>query len=186
MSGASHTTTATHGLWGLVAEFVTPGDVVTAAKAARAAGYDRIDAYTPFPIEELIHEVSHHRSKVPLIVLIGGLLGGLGGFSLCYWTSVIDYPLNIGGRPFNSWPAFIPITFECTILLAGISAVVGMIALNGLPMPYHPLFNVPGFASASRDRYFLSIEARDPRFDRKATADFLRGLNASEVSEVEE
>jgi hypothetical protein len=175
-----------HGLWGLLAEFHTPHGIVEAARAARAKGYEKIDAYTPFPIEELIHEVSPHPSKVPLIVLIGGMIGAIGGFGLCYWASVIEYPMNIGGRPYNSWPAFIPITFECTILLAGISAVVGMIAVNGLPQPYHPVFNVPGFALASRDRYFLSIEADDPRFDREATAEFLRGLDASEVSEVEQ
>jgi hypothetical protein len=179
------TAVSSHRLWGLLAEFHTPDAVVAAARAARGAGYQKIDAYTPFPIEELSHELSPHRSKVPLIVLIGGLFGAVGGFGLCYWASVIEYPLNIGGRPFNSWPAFIPITFECTILLAGISAVVGMIAVNGLPQPYHPLFNVPGFALASRDRYFLSVEATDPSFDRTATADFLRGLAATEVSEVE-
>lgn len=173
-------------LWGLVAEFQTPQAVVNAAKAARAAGYEEVDAYTPFPIDELTHELSHGRSKVPAIVLGGGFLGALGGFGLCYWTSVIDYPLNIGGRPFNSWPAFIPITFETTILLAGIAAVVGMIAVNGLPQPHHPLFGVPGFALASRDRYFLSIEARDRKFDSRGTADFLRGLGPSEVSEVHE
>ncbi len=173
-------------LWGLLAEFRTPSDIVRAARAVRMAGYSDIDAYTPFPIEELTHEVATEKSKVPLIVLTAALLGGLGGFALCYWCSAIAYPLNIGGRPYNSWVAFIPITFECTILLGGIFAVVGMFFVNGLPSPYHPVFNVPGFALASRDRYFLAIEARDPKFDRKATAELLRGLDASEVSEVEE
>ena len=183
---SDHSESRSSRLYGLMAEFDSPDALVAAARRTRELGYRKFDAYTPFPIEELTHELAHKRSKVPLLVLAGGILGALGGFGLCYWTSVIAYPINIGGRPYNSWPAFIPITFETTILLAGISAVVGMILLNGLPQPYHPVFNVPGFALASRDRYFLSIEARDPNFDRKTTADLLRSLEASEVSEVDE
>jgi hypothetical protein len=173
-------------LHGLLAEFDSPAALVAAAEATRQAGYRRTDAFTPFPIEEVAHALGHHHSKVPYMVLTGGILGALGGFGLCYWTSVIAYPMNIGGRPFNSWPSFLPITFECTILLAAFAAVFGMLALNGLPRPYHPVFNVERFTHASRDRYFLCIQADDPRFDRVATRAFLAGLHPSEVSEIED
>jgi hypothetical protein len=172
-------------IYGLMAEFSSAGDLIEAAQAARDAGYRRVDAYTPYPIEALAEALGHHRSKLPPIVLTGGLLGGLGGYFLQYWVAVIEFPLNIGGRPFHSWPAFIVPTFECTILAAALSAVLGMFFLNGLPQPYHPVFNVPRFALASRDRYFLVIEARDPKFDRQATRQFLVDLSASEVSDVE-
>ena len=173
-------------LYGLLAEFDSPAALVAAAEKTRAAGYRRLDAYTPFPIEELAHALGHHRSLVPYLVLAGGISGALGGFGLCYWASVIAYPLNIGGRPFNSWPSFLPVTFECTILLASFAAVFGMFALNGLPRPHHPVFNVDRFRHASRDRYYLCIEAEDPRFDRTATRNFLVSLHPSEVSEVED
>jgi hypothetical protein len=173
-------------LHGLLAEFDSPAALVAAAEATRRAGYRRTDAFTPFPIEEVAHALGHHHSKVPYLVLTGGILGALGGFGLCYWTSVIAYPMNIGGRPFNSWPSFLPITFECTILLAAFAAVFGMLALNGLPRPYHPVFNVERFVHASRDRYFLCIQADDPQFDRVATRAFLAGLHPSEVSEIED
>jgi hypothetical protein len=173
-------------LYGLLAEFETPAALVEAAEKTRAAGYRRLDAYTPFPIEEVAHAMGHHHSKVPYLVLTGGILGALGGFGLCYWTSVIAYPMNIGGRPFNSWPSFLPVTFECTILLSAFAAVFGMLALNGLPRPYHPIFNAERFVHASRDRYFLCIQADDPRFDRTATRAFLASLHPSEVSEVED
>lgn len=173
------------GLYGLAAEFRGAEDLLEAAKRAREAGYTRMDAYTPYPIEELSETVEPHRSKVPLVTLIGGILGGLTGFFLQYWTQVYVYPMNIGGRPHNSWPSFIVVTFELTILFASIAAVVGMIALNRLPMPYHPIFNLPGFQRASRDGFFLAIEAADPLFDRRATAEFLRSVHAREVNEVE-
>lgn len=173
------------GLYGLAAEFRGPQDLLEAAKKAREAGYTRMDAYTPYPIEELSETVEPHRSKVPLVTLIGGILGGLTGFFLQYWTQVYVYPMNIGGRPHNSWPSFIVVTFEMTILFAAFSAVVGMILLNGLPRPHHPIFGTPGFERASRDGFFLAIEARDPRFDRTATEEFLRGVKAREVNEVE-
>jgi hypothetical protein len=173
-------------LHGLLAEFESPTALVAAAAKTYAAGYRRTDAYTPFPIEEVAHALGHHHSKVPYLVLTGGILGALGGFGLCYWTSVIAYPMNIGGRPFNSWPSFLPITFECTILLAAFAAVFGMLALNGLPRPYHPVFNVERFARASRDRYYLCIQADDPQFDPVATRAFLAGLHPSEVCDVEE
>ena len=173
-------------LYGLMAEFATPQALVDAAEKARAEGYRRMDAYTPFPIEALTEALGHHRSKVPLIVLIGGVLGCLGGYALQYWTSAVAYPMNVGGRPYNSWPAFIPVTFEMTILLGVLFAVVGMLALNGLPMPHHPVFNVERFALASRDRYFLCIEARDRHFDLERTRAFLRSLGPCEVTDVED
>jgi Alternative complex III, ActD subunit len=172
-------------LHGLMAEFEEVDQVVAAAKKAREAGYTKLDAYTPFPVEGLSEALGHAKSRVPLVVLLGGLAGGFGGWLLQYWTQVYGYPMNVAGRPHNSWPAFIVPTFECTILLAAIAGVVGMILLNRLPMPYHPVFNVERFTAASRDRYFLCIEADDPRFDRRATEEFLRGLRPAEVAEVE-
>jgi len=171
-------------LYGIMAEFSSPEALLRAARESRAAGYRELDAFTPYPIEELSHELGHHRSRLPLIVLVGGILGAVGGFALQYWTSVIDYPLNVGGRPFNSWPAFIVPTFETTILAAALFAVLGMFFLNGLPMPHHPVFNLPRFALASRDRYFLVVKVKDPLFDRGATRKFLEGLEPSEVAEV--
>jgi Protein of unknown function (DUF3341) len=173
-------------IYGLMAEFHEPGDVVEAAEKAYGAGYRRMDGYSPYPLEPLAEALHLGHSRLPLLVLMGGILGCVGGFALQYWTSVIEYPLNIGGKPLNSWPAFIPPTFETTILLAALTAVFGMLALNGLPEPYHPVFNVPSFALATRDRFFLCIEATDPRFDRQATRRFLEGLpGVSGVSEVE-
>ena len=171
-------------VYGLLAKFGTPQALIAAAKQVREAGYVKIDAFTPYPIEELSHALDLPRSKMPLVVLGGGVTGLLAGYGLQYWSQVIEYPMNIGGRPFHSWPAFIIPTFETTILFAAVAAVLGMFALNGLPQPYHPVFNAPGFAHASRDCYFLLIEARDEKFDRDATARFLRELNPSEVSEV--
>jgi hypothetical protein len=173
-------------LHGLMAEFDDPGALVAATAKARAEGYRRMDAYSPFPIEELHEAMGEHHSRLPLIVFIGGLAGCLAGFLLQYWVSVIAYPVNVGGRPFNSWPAFIPVTFECTILGASLSAVLGMLALNGLPMPYHSVFNVPRFALASRNRFFLCIEARDRKFDPDATRQFLETLGPREVSTVDD
>jgi hypothetical protein len=171
-------------VYGVMAEFDTPTSLVNAARAAREKGFRKLDAYTPFPIEEL-HEVLHlHRNKLPLIVLLGGILGGLTGYLLQYYVTVIYFPINIGGRPLHSWPSYIIITFELTILFGCISAVLGMLALNGLPMPYHPVFNVPRFSAASRDRFFLCIEATDPLFDLEKTSGFLETLEPTEVSEV--
>jgi len=167
-----------------MAEFDNPNDLVAAASRARAEGYRQMDAYTPFPVEGLAEALGFHRTRVPLIVLIGGLVGCATGYLMQYYLTALDYPLNIGGRPLNSWPAFIPITFELTILVAALSAVLGMLALNGLPMPYHPVFNVPRFALASRNRFFLCIEASDPRFDLEATRHFLESLNPREVATV--
>jgi Protein of unknown function (DUF3341) len=170
--------------YGLMAEFDTPDRIVEAARRTYDAGYKKIDAYTPFPIEQLSEAIGFHRNGVPLVVLIGGLLGGLSGFSLQYWIHVINYPINVGGRPLNSWPAFIVVTFEMTILFAGIFAVFGMLALNGLPMPYHPVFNVPRFAFASKDRFFLIIFVSDPKYDAVETRRFLETLGPRSISEV--
>ncbi len=173
------------GLHGLMAEFGAAGDLVEAARRSREAGYTRLDAYTPYPIEEVGEALGHHHSKLPLIVLLGGIVGFLAGFGLQWWTSVVAYPHNVGGRPLNSWIAFIPVTFETTVLVASLAAVLGMFALNKLPMPYHPVFNSKRFALASRDRFFLCIEAADPLFDATATREFLTGLGPTEVTEVE-
>jgi uncharacterized membrane protein len=168
-----------------MAEFDSPSALVSATRAARAKGYRKLDAYSPFPIEELTEALHLHKNKLPLIVLAGGIIGGLTGFFLQYWIAVIYFPINIAGRPLNSWPSFIIITFELTILFASLSAVLGMMALCGLPMPYHPVFNVEKFARASTDRFFLCIEADDPKFDREAAKVFLNQLNPIEVTEVE-
>jgi len=169
---------------GVMAEFDDPAGLVVAAKRAYEAGYRCMDAYSPYPIEELHDALGMGHTKLPLIVLIGGLLGCFGGYGMQYWISALSYPINVGGKPFHSWPAFIPVTFECTILAASLAAVFGMLALNGLPMPYHPVFNVARFALASRNRFFLCIEAKDPRFDLEETRRFLETLNPREVSTV--
>ena len=174
-----------HAIYGVMAEFHSSEELIEAVHKAREAGFRHLDAYTPYPIEELAEALGHHRSKLPAIVLGGGILGAIGGYALQYWTQVIVYPMNVGGRPYHSWPAFIVPTFETTILAAALSAVLGMFFLNGLPQPYHPVFNVPRFAMASRDRYFLVIESRDPRFDRDAVHQLLAGLNPTEVADVE-
>ena len=169
---------------GLMAEFQDPNDLVAATRRARDEGYRKMDAYSPLPIEELHEALGVHHTRLPLIVLLGGLTGCIGGYGLQYWAAAVAYPLNVGGKPLHSWPAFIPVTFECTILVAALSAVLGMLALNGLPMPYHPVFNVPRFALASRNRFFLCIEAVDPKFDLEATRRFLETLSPREVAIV--
>jgi hypothetical protein len=175
-----------HGeIHGILAEFHTPTEVVEAAAKVHAAGYTKVDAYSPYPIEELAEALHLHHSHVPKIALVGGLLGCAAGWGLEYWAAVIEYPLNIGGRPLFSWPAFIVPAYETTILFAALGAVFGMLALNGLPQPYHPVFNVPGFALATRDRFFICVESRDPRFDRAGTRRFLEGIGAHAVTEVE-
>jgi hypothetical protein len=172
-------------LYGLVAEFATPEELLEATRRARSAGYRRLEAYTPFPVHGLAEALDFHQTHIPLVVLLSGIAGGVGGYFLQYWINVLDYPLNVGGRPLHSWPAFIPVTFELTILIAALAAVFGMLALNGLPMPYHPLFNVPRFALVTRDRFFLCIEARDPQFDRIETRHFLESVAARDITEVE-
>jgi len=172
-------------LYGLMAEFDSPEAIVSAARKAYEQGYRRMDAYTPFPIEELSEAIGFHHPLVPLLVLVGGIFGAAGGFLLQVWAMVWNYPLNIGGRPLVSWPSFIPVTFEMTILCAALAAVFGMLALNGLPMPYHPVFNVPRFALATRSQFFLCLESRDPLFDREKSRQFLKSLNPKDVYDVE-
>ncbi len=173
-------------VYGLMAEFERPDELVAAARRAREAGYRRMDAYTPFPIHGLSDALGLRATKLPLVVLAGGLLGCATALAMQWFSATIHYPLNVGGRPFASWPSFIPITFELTVLFASIFAVLGMLGMNGLPMPYHPVFNAPRFAFASRDRFFLCVESRDPKFDLADTRQFLAGLGAREVVEVEE
>jgi Alternative complex III, ActD subunit len=172
-------------LYGVMAEFETPEQILHAAQQARAEGYRRMDGYSPFPVEGLAEAVGFEKTRLSWIVICGGLTGCCGGFFLQWWPNVIGYPLDIGGKPYNSWPSFIPITFELTILFSALSAVFGMIALNGLPQPYHPVFNAPQFDLASRDRFFLCIEARDPKFDLQLTKEFLASLDPVDVTEVE-
>lgn len=174
------------GVHGLMAEFDAPGPLLAAARRAYEKGYRKLDAYSPFPIEGLDEAVGFPSSRLPMIVFTGGILGGLGGYLMQYYTAVISFPVNIGGRPFHSWPAFIPVTFECTVLGAALAAVIGMFLLNGLPMPYHPVFNAERFQFASRDRFFLCIEARDPLYDRERTARELSEWSAKDVVEVAE
>jgi hypothetical protein len=171
--------------YGLMAEFESPDALVDATRRAFDAGFRRMDAYSPFPVEGLAEALGSHGTRVTLIVLIGGLIGCIGGFCLQYWVHVVDYPLIIGGRPLNSWPSFIPVTFETTILSAALFAFFGLLILNGLPMPYHPVFNVEQFQLASRDRFFLCIEAADPKFDPDGTRAFLEAIGSRGVYEVE-
>jgi hypothetical protein len=171
-------------IYGMMAEFDSAQALVDAARKTHQAGYKKIDAYSPFPIEGLAEEIGMHFDEVPLTVLIGGIIGGCTGYLMQYWMSAVDYPLNVGGKPPHSWPAFIVITFEMTILFAGISAVLGMLAFNGLPMPYHPVFNVPRFAFASKDRFFLIVFSSDKKYNAVETRCFLESLEPRSVSEV--
>jgi hypothetical protein len=169
----------------MMAEFESADALVDAARSARAEGYHKMDAYTPIPVEEL-HDILHiHDNRVSLACLIGGLVGACTGFGLLSWTSAFDYAHNVGGRPPISIPMFIPITFECTILFAGLTTAIAMILMNGLPAPYHPVFNVERFTMASRNRFFLCIEATDEHFDREKTKACLETLGPEEVSEVD-
>jgi hypothetical protein len=171
-------------LYGLMAEFETPTELLRATRQAYATGYRRMDAYSPFPVPEVYEALGVHHDRVNLITLVGGLMGGISAYLLQYWINTIAYPVNVGGRPFHSWPAFIIVTFEMTVLFAGAAALFGMLALNGLPLPHHPVFNAPGFENATRDRFFLCIESVDPRFEVVDTRRFLDGLNPIRVVEV--
>lgn len=172
-------------LYGVMAEFETPDQYIQALRKVRAAGYTRFDGYSPIPVHGASEAMGLPKNPVSLMVLCGGLAGLVGGAALATWVSVVAYPVNIGGRPLFSWPAFIPPVFETTVLLASLTAVFGMFALNGLPMHYHPVWNVPAFARASTDRFFVCIESVDPRFDLASVKTFLAGLGSSEVSEVQ-
>jgi hypothetical protein len=171
-------------VYGLLVEFTEPEDLVRAARQVHADGYRAVEAYSPYPVEGLAESIGFTHSRMPMIVLLGGILGGTGGYLLQYWVSVVEYPLNIGGRPLHSWPAFIPVTFECTVLVAALFAVLGMLALNGLPQPHHPLFDVPEFQRASTDRFFLCIRRTDPQFHEVTTRQYLESLNPEAIFEV--
>lgn len=171
-------------LWGVLAQFKTSKDLLHAARSAYTDGYRRMDAYSPFPVPDLAQSIGFHKNSVALVCLVGGILGGSAAYILQYWINVIAYPVNVGGRPLHAWPSFIPPTFEMTVLFAGFGAFFGMWALNGLPMLFHPLFNIKRFESVTRDGFFLSIEARDAKFDLESTRAFLLSLNAMSVEEV--
>ncbi|MBX6311343.1 MAG: DUF3341 domain-containing protein [Isosphaeraceae bacterium] len=168
-----------------MAEFVTPDAVLEAAQQAYERGYRKMEAYSPLPIEGLAEALGFEKNRMAAIVFIGAITGAITGFFMQWYSAVIDYPIDVGGRPFNSWPSFIPITFEMTILFGAFAAVLGMLGLNGLPRPHHPVFNVPNFDLASRNHFFLCIQANDPLFDPEQTRRFLEELNPKEISEVE-
>jgi len=170
-------------IYGLVVEFDTPEELLHAAERTRARGYRKIDAFTPFPIEGLPQALGK-RTYVPLLVLIAGVIGGVGAYFMQWYANAISYPLNVGGRPIHSWPAFIPITFELTVLAAAITGFLAVFILSGLPRLHHPLFDLPRFERASQDRFFLCVEARDPIFDLSRTREFLLALNPRSVAEV--
>jgi hypothetical protein len=172
------------GPYGLIAEFEDPEDLIEATQDAYDRGYRMMEAYTPFPVHGLPEALGFRHNKIPAVVLIGGILGGLGGFFMQWYSAAISYPIDVGGRPFNSWPAFIPITFEMTVLFAALAAVFGMLALNGLPRPHHPVFNAPNFALATRNRFFLCIQTRDPQFDMETARRFLQEHHPLAVNEV--
>lgn len=173
-----------HDLYGLVAEFAEPAHAVEATRRAHDAGYTRVEAYSPYPVEGLAENLGFHHSAIPWITLLGGVIGATAGFALQYWSTVEAYPLNVGGRPLNSWPMFVPVMFEMTVLTAAIFAILGMFALNGLPEPHHPLFNIPDFERASRDRFFLCVQSRDPLFDPVKTRGFLESLKPIGIFEA--
>lgn len=191
MAAVAHETTSHSGggdrqLYGMVAEFLSPEAILDAAEKTRAAGYTRLDAYTPFPVHGLDDAIKFSDARIKWLIFFMGLFGGAAGLSFIYFTAVIDYPMNVGARPMFSWPSFIPVTFECTILFASLTATFGMLALNGLPKPYHPIFDAERFDLASQTSFFLCVESQDPEFDPMKTREFLQGLGAHNVSEVAE
>ena len=171
-------------IYGIMAEFDSASDLVAAARKTHEAGYRKIDAYSPFPVEELAEAIGFHTNRVAFVTLIGAIVGGISGYLMQYWMNAVNYPVIVGGKPPHSWPAFIPITFEMTILFGGISAVLGMLALNGLPMPYHPVFNMPRFAMATKDRFFLIVFSTDPKYSPTGTRQFLESLRPRSLAEV--
>jgi hypothetical protein len=183
-SKPEHSHSPTHGLYGLAASFDSPEAIVEAAKKVYAAGYRRAEGYTPYAVKGLSESLGFRGTGVPLIVFVGGIVGALGGYFMMWYANVVSYPWNIGGKPPNSWPAFIPITFEMTVLGASLLALFGMLILNGLPCPYHPMFRAPTFELASQTRFFLCIEVSDPKFEFAKTLEFLRSLKPNTVVEV--
>ncbi len=186
MSDAHHDADAPPAVYGMLAEFETADALVAATRKAREAGYTRMDGYTPYPVPEVADELGFPQSEIGAIMFTGGLCGATFGFLMMSWASVVDYPLNIGGKPFWSWPMFIPISWELLVLTASLSGLFGLLSLCGLPQPYHPVFNVPQFVRASRDRFFLCIEAVDPKFEKTGVRDFLNTLSPLSVEEVPE
>ena len=172
-------------LYGIMAEFAEPEQLLHAARRAYEAGYRKMDAYSPYAVEGVAEAIGFHKTRVPLIVLLGGICGAVTAYFMMWYSATIDYPLNVGGRPLHSWPAFIPITFELTVLFAAVAGTLGMLFMNGLPKPYHPVFNAPGFKLASQTRFFLCIEADDDMFQARRVRDFLRSLGAEKILEVE-
>ena len=173
-------------LYGIMAEFASPELLLQAAQRVHAAGYRKVDAYSPYAIEGLAEAIGFHKTRVPSIVLLGGICGALTAYVMQWYSAVVSYRLNVGGRPAHSWPAFIPITFELTVLFAANAGTLGMIFLNGLPRPHHPVFNAPDFKLASQTGFFLCIEAKDQLFRADEVSDLLRSLGAKRVSEVPE
>ncbi len=172
------------GPYGLIAEFDRTEDVIEATQAAYDHGYRQMEAYSPFPVDGLAEALGFKKNRIAACVLIGGVTGGLTGFFMQWYSAVLSYPIDVGGRPLNSWPAFIPITFEMTILFAALSAVLGMLGLNGLPRPHHPIFNAPNFVMASRNRFFLCLQSRDPLFDEVESRRFLEKFKPKSINVV--
>ncbi len=172
-------------LHGIMAEFREPEQLLHAARAAHAAGYRQMDAYSPYAVEGVAEAIGFRKTRMPLVVLLGGIIGAVTAYGMQWYSAVIDYPLNVGGRPEHSWPAFVPITFELTVLFAALAGVFGMLFRNGLPRLHHPVFNAPGFQLASQTRFFLCIEARDHVFQAEEVRLFLHSLGAERVTEVE-
>jgi Protein of unknown function (DUF3341) len=172
-------------LHGVMAEFTTPEQLLAAARAAREMGFRKMDAYSPYAVEGVAEAIGLHKTRVPLVVLIGGIIGGLIAYVMQWFSAVIDYPLNVGGRPLHSWPAFVPITFELVVLFAALAGLIGMLAMNRLPRPYHPVFNVPEFKLASQTRFFLCIEADDHIFELARVREFFGRFNPVSINEVE-
>jgi hypothetical protein len=175
---------ATVDYFGILAEFADADKLVSAAREVHKAGYRQVEAYSPLPVEGLAEALGFRRTRLPQVVLAGGIVGFFAGWALQYYATVVAYPLNVGGRPVNSWPSFIPVIFEMTVLFAALFAVLGMLAMNGLPRPYHPLFAIPKFGRASQDRFFLLILARDSLFHPTTTRQFLERLDPREVNDV--
>jgi hypothetical protein len=171
-------------VYGLIAEFDNPDDLLRATQDAHGRGYRQMEAYTPFPIEGLAEALGFHKNRMAAIVFLGGLAGGIGGYFMQWYSAVISFPIDVGGRPLHSWPSFIPITFEMTVLGASLAAVFGLLGLNGLPRPHHPVFNVPSFVLATRNRFFLCLQSRDPLFDSETARRFLEEQHPKSISVV--